>query len=119
VKIVGAAVCFALALLSLIAGRSTPLPPGGGPLMGSLTLPGLFVIAGVRLMAGKAWALQVAGVFCLVLALAGAAAEARVENVSGLVGETIGKFLIPFVIGVLGISLFRKGRRCRADGGPL
>ncbi len=112
-KLLGAGVCFALALLCLVAVRSMPSNPdgGGGALMGRVVLPGLFAVAGVGLLTGKARSLQAAGVLCWLLALVGAVGEAKRGNDSGLVGETIGMYLIPVMVGLFGIWLFRNGRQ--------
>ncbi len=112
-KAVGAGVCFAVALLLLIAVRSTPSDPdgGGGALMGMVVLPGVFAVAGLGLLTGKARGLQAAGVLCWLLALVGAVGEAKRGNASGSVGETIGMYLIPVMVGLFGIWLFRKGRQ--------
>jgi hypothetical protein len=75
-KAIGAGICFALALLFLLAAGSKLANPhidGGGFIIGTLILPAGFVVAGIGLLVGKARAFQAAGVLCCLLALAGAA----------------------------------------------
>src|SRR5262245_53328757 len=119
-KAIGAGVCFALALLCLIAAGRTPTNPsvdGGGAIIGTLLLPAAFVVGGIGLLVGKARAFQAAGVLCCLLALLGAAGQAKLENKSGLAGETIGKYIVPFIIGLVGIRLFQKGRQLNRPRG--
>jgi hypothetical protein len=118
-KAIGAGICFCVALLALLASGSSHQSgtgPGSasGAVMGKVLVVGAFIVAGVSLLSAnrKATAWQGSGIVVLLMALVGLGADLQAMKP----GDLWAALVIQFLIAVLGVWLFSKGRKWRKAG---